>query len=227
MATDQTPDVYVEEVSVFPPSVAEVETAIPAFIGHTRQAIGVGGVSLSRRPTKVYSYTDYEQYFGTPNDPAIAVTVRTGPGGAITAVTVKPPVTTYLLAHAVKQYFDNGGGQCYIVSVGGYTDAIVEGTATAGLLGGLAAIALEDEPTLLVVPEAVRLTDTGYGNLCTAILLQCFTLKDRFAIFDLREGDVAKDLHAPDGRPAACSATTTCATALLTTPGCAPTSRTR
>ena len=193
MATYRTPDVYIEEISVFPPSVAEVETAIPAFIGHTRQAIGTGGISLARRPTKIYSYTEYEQYFGTPNDPAIAVAVTTGAGGAITAVNVTPPTTTYLLAHAVKQYFDNGGGKCYIVSVGGYADAIIEGTATTGLLGGLAAIALEDEPTLLVVPEAVRLNDTGYGNVCTATLLQCFTLKDRFAIFDMREGDVAKD----------------------------------
>ena len=35
MPTYRTPDVYVEEISVFPPSVAEVETAIPAFIGYT------------------------------------------------------------------------------------------------------------------------------------------------------------------------------------------------
>jgi len=38
MPTYRTPDVYVEEISVFPPSVAEVETAIPAFIGHTERA---------------------------------------------------------------------------------------------------------------------------------------------------------------------------------------------
>jgi hypothetical protein len=31
----KTPDVYVEEISLSPPSVAEVETAVPAFIGHT------------------------------------------------------------------------------------------------------------------------------------------------------------------------------------------------
>ena len=35
MPTYRTPDVYIEEISVFPPSVAEVETAIPAFIGYT------------------------------------------------------------------------------------------------------------------------------------------------------------------------------------------------
>jgi phage tail sheath protein FI len=31
----KTPGVYVEEISKLPPSVAQVETAIPAFIGYT------------------------------------------------------------------------------------------------------------------------------------------------------------------------------------------------
>ena len=35
MATYKTPGVYVEEISTLPPSVAEVSTAIPAFIGCT------------------------------------------------------------------------------------------------------------------------------------------------------------------------------------------------
>jgi len=35
MPTYRTPDVYVEEISVFPPSVAEVETFISAFIAYT------------------------------------------------------------------------------------------------------------------------------------------------------------------------------------------------
>ncbi len=38
MATYKTPGVYVEEISTLPPSVAEVSTAVPAFIGYT--AIG-------------------------------------------------------------------------------------------------------------------------------------------------------------------------------------------
>ena len=37
MATYKTPDVYVKEISIFPPSVAEVSTAIPAFIGYTEK----------------------------------------------------------------------------------------------------------------------------------------------------------------------------------------------
>jgi phage tail sheath protein FI len=35
MTTYKTPGVYVEEISTLPPSVAEVSTAIPAFIGCT------------------------------------------------------------------------------------------------------------------------------------------------------------------------------------------------
>jgi uncharacterized protein len=34
----KTPGVYIEEKSIFPPSVAQVETAIPAFIGYTETA---------------------------------------------------------------------------------------------------------------------------------------------------------------------------------------------
>ncbi len=36
--TYKTPGVYIEEIVKFPPSVAQVETAIPAFIGYTEKA---------------------------------------------------------------------------------------------------------------------------------------------------------------------------------------------
>ena len=39
----KTPGVYIEEISKFPPSVAQVETAIPAFIGYTEKA-ETGGI---------------------------------------------------------------------------------------------------------------------------------------------------------------------------------------
>ena len=38
MANYKTPGVYIEEVVKFPPSVAQVATAIPAFIGYTEKA---------------------------------------------------------------------------------------------------------------------------------------------------------------------------------------------
>ncbi len=39
MPAYRTPGVYVEETSVITPAVAEVETAIPAFVGYTQKAM--------------------------------------------------------------------------------------------------------------------------------------------------------------------------------------------
>jgi uncharacterized protein len=214
--TYKTPDVYVEEIPVFPPSVAEVETAVPAFVGYTEIATRNAPDDLVLKPTKIYSLKEYEQHFGFPAGEALAVTVggTLDTGLSVTAFTVggaAPDETTlpaYLLYYAVKLYFDNGGGQCYIVSVGTYraVPAIdLRGPADAGdpatdhgLQDGLDALALEDEPTLIVIPEAVRLTAAEYTTLVQAVLQQCRTLGDRFAIFDLYDG--SRDLNVtPEG----------------------------
>ncbi|WP_243688258.1 hypothetical protein [Geotalea toluenoxydans] len=60
----RTPDVYVEEISLFPPSVAEVETAVPAFVGYTARATKITDKDLSMVPTKIKSLPDFEMYFG-------------------------------------------------------------------------------------------------------------------------------------------------------------------
>ena len=157
MPTYRTPDVYVEEISVFPPSVAEVETAIPAFIGYTetRARRWPTATTAPPEPTKIYSFAEFEQYFGGPQAAAIAVALTGRWPAAASRPAVTPPTTTYLLYYAVKMFFDNGGGKCYIVSVGSY--AATPAVQVADFTAGLAAVALEDEPTLLVVPEAVRL----------------------------------------------------------------------
>lgn len=46
--TYKTPGVYVEEISKFPPSIAEVATAIPVFIGYTEKII-IDGVDLAKK----------------------------------------------------------------------------------------------------------------------------------------------------------------------------------
>src|SRR4051812_46214383 len=128
MPTYRTPDVYIEEISVFPPSVAEVETAIPAFIGYTEMATRTKPDDLILKPTLIYSLKEYEQYYGFANDEPIAVTVTgdVSAGFKVSALTVNgvtPSDTTllpYLLYYGVKMYFDNGGGKAYVVSVGTY-----------------------------------------------------------------------------------------------------------
>jgi hypothetical protein len=189
MATYNTPDVYVEEIPLFPPSVAEVGTAIPAFIGYTETATKTEEDDLHLVPTKVRSLAEYEMYFGGPHPQGINVTVEQDGSGAYTVTLVEledaaktEPKLTFLLYYAVKMYFDNGGGECYIVSANTYDEA--DAVDAAELEAGLETVKLEDEPTLLVIPEAVKLDENEYGDLMKKVLGQCGALKDRFGILD-------------------------------------------
>jgi uncharacterized protein len=216
--TYKTPDVYVEEISVFPPSVAEVETAVPAFIGYTQKATRTVTDDLILRPTKIYSLKEYEDTFGFAHDETVTMTVTgdVAAGFQVTAFTVAAVtpsdnfVLKYLLYYAVKMYFDNGGGQCYIVSVGLYqstptTDlkgsepdlaSNIAAETNFGLQDGLDVLAMEDEPTLIVIPEAASLTGAAYGTLVQAVLAQCGKLGDRFGIFDAYRGTRGQNLDS-------------------------------
>ncbi len=66
MAIFKYPGIYIEEISVSPPSVAEVETAIPAFICYTEKAKSSTDGDLRLVPTKIYSMREYEQDYGVP-----------------------------------------------------------------------------------------------------------------------------------------------------------------
>ena len=59
----KTPDVYVEEISTLPPSVAEVSTAIPAFIGYTEKA-EKEDEDLMFKPTRITTLLEYKNLFG-------------------------------------------------------------------------------------------------------------------------------------------------------------------
>ncbi len=200
----KTPGVYVEEITTFPPSVVAVETAIPAFIGYTEKAVAADGRSLSRRPTRIRSLLEFEERFGGAFRPAAyRVRVDTAAGnavGAATPVDAADAERHYYLHGCLRHFYANGGGPCYVVAVGSYADAPALGTATSGLLGGLAPIASLDEPTLLAFPDGVSLAAAELGSLQVAALAQCARLGDRFVITDLRDGHLAA---APGSDPVA------------------------
>jgi len=187
MPTYKTPGVYVEEISTLPPSVAEVATAIPAFIGYTEKGSADGPTV-----TRINSMLEFEQLCGGPQKAKFAVTTSTDETDSVeTLASVdftadgKP---TFFLYYAMQHYFRNGGGSCYVVSIGNYEAGA---PAKADFLAGLTAVATEDEPTLLVAPEASALDAAGFNEVCQPALAQCGKLKDRFAIFDVRDGDPA------------------------------------
>lgn len=175
-AVYKTPGVYVEEISTLPPSVAEVSTAIPAFIGYTEKA-------PASKIARISTLLEYEQLFGGPSRVKFTVTLDSGKPTALN----RSGNDEYLLYHAISHYFKNGGGACYVVSVGGYTEEI----AKAAFSAGITTLETEDEPTLVVMPDAVNLDDKAhFYDLCQASLAHCKKLGDRFAILDVIDGDV-------------------------------------
>lgn len=169
-----TPGVYIEEFSAFPPSIVGVQTGIPAFIGYSEKAIDpVGGHSLTNVPTPVSSLADYETMFGT------------GSSGDATGIV---PV----LRESLAMFFGNGGGNCYVVSVGSFADFATDmgqsGLAPQRCQAGLDAIAVQVGPTLLVAPDAPAMAEADYYVFACAMLNQSATLQDRFAILDVPGG---------------------------------------
>ncbi len=199
----RTPGVYVEEISTLPPSVAQVETAIPAFIGYTAKA-DLNGKNFVNVPVRITSLVDYVLIFGGPfnENGGLGTITLTGAAPSFTLdVAPTAPTIVYRMYYSLQLYFLNGGGPCYIISVDLYTDDPVATPPTidqALLIEGLVPLAKEDEPTLILFPDAVAIASgSNFYSVYQAALLQCSVLKDRFTICDVYDGNL--DFNAPGG----------------------------
>ena len=180
MATYKTPDVYVEEISIFPPSVAEVETAIPAFIGYTERALKNGVEQVELIPTKVTSLAEYKEIFGG----APPVNVKNVELNSDNSVKKTEIESTFYMYDSIRMFINNGGGKCYIISIGSYDDT----PSKQDFLKGLAKLKKQDEPTLILFQDAIKLGDDLY-EVQKQALDQCNTLQDRFTVCDLLENN--------------------------------------
>ncbi|MCB9267866.1 MAG: hypothetical protein H6558_22820, partial [Lewinellaceae bacterium] len=253
MAIYKTPGVYVEEISTLPPSVAEVATAIPAFIGYTQKVptvtdtfrvnttgqtsleftlsgqplpgaftanlfqarnkkaeaitvsayddssrkitIDVRGLEIGEaftvtypvlRPTRIGSMLEYKTHFGGAYPSAFDIPIHHyQQSGVMSLGEPARKGKDFLLYYCMSHYFSNGGGPCYIISVGNYGQSLDK----AAFEAGLTALSKEDEPTLILLADAVNLGATDYYAVCQQALKQCADLKDRFAILDVRPED--------------------------------------
>ncbi|MCH8987725.1 MAG: phage tail sheath family protein [Chloroflexi bacterium] len=247
-AVMKTPGVYIVEESAFPSSVVEVATAVPAFIGYTEKADNKGR-SLSNRPWRITSLSEYLIYFGGPphmvfNLIGLEPGEAAGPGatpalppapeateegeGSETSPEETPPAlppadlqtdaapetagfyfagrgyelrpenAEYLLYYSMSLFFQNGGGSCYVVSVGSYSDALDIGRFEAGI--GL--LVKEQEPTMVLIPEAMRLGEADCITVQQAMLRHCGAqMKNRFAVLDIYNGFHDRQHPEPDGDP--------------------------
>ena len=195
-ATLATPGVYIEEKSSFGSSVVPVATAIPAFIGYTEKA-SRGSKDLTNQPTKVSSLGQYEELFG--GAPETKFTIDTS-DEFITGFQLSfVDNTRFLMHNSLRFFYANGGGDCYIVSVGNYDETIDAGKLNDPKGGGLASLEKHLEPTMVVVPDAILLSEADCYSLQGDLLSHCgFKMKNRFAILDVYNGTAERTFDDED-----------------------------
>lgn len=208
MPNYQTPGVYIEEITTLPASVVQVETAVPAFIGFTDKhddnvpLADPGATTPANSPTraqKISSFSEFLEYFGTSQPQDFTITVHDDVDGAAGWALQKRSVTVaigsftkYPLYYQLQMYFDNGGGPCFVVSAGEFPGgAVTSATKKTRLIAALNELEKEDEPTLIVIPDAVYLSSTHHGEVIDAALNHCGKMGDRFTISDVPSSTVA------------------------------------
>ncbi|WP_034159638.1 phage tail sheath C-terminal domain-containing protein [Sphingomonas sp. ERG5] len=230
ISSPTTPGVYATEIDAFGTAVVGVPTAVPVFVGYTQCAGDpVTGKPLYGVPIAIESMTDFIACFGGAAPRYYGVSVAgaatpdffanfttpadAGPTPYTVAMTgfgLQPlsadAARHFCLYWHLRLFFANGGGSCYVVSVGSYwsgqsptivLDPVPPGwnpamiaagdpaTNAPGLLTGLDAVAALVGPTMIVIPEACQLGLADYARVACAMLAQAGTLQSRMAILDL------------------------------------------
>lgn len=175
MADYKTPGVYVEEISKFPPSVAGVATAIPAFIGFTAKCPN----GEQGKPVKVTSMVDFETKFG---------------GAPILQLeNSKLKNNEFVMYDSMRLFYDNGGGTCYVSSIGQYNEGSKFCTeyldkTSDNYKSAITPLEKVDEVTLLLFPDAALvLSEKDLGSVHQDALNHCGKMGDRFAILDVKD----------------------------------------
>lgn len=234
--TLKTPGVYIQELNAFTNSIVPVQTAVPVFIGYTEKA-EKGTESLHMVPTKITSMKEFEDYFGgaptvtfglipvekapTADDIAAATNpantnVAAIAGTEIIDHTFKPSKTNWFILHnCMQMFYDNGGADCFVLSVKTYKEAS-SGVALTDFynLGAdpvvnvFAELELFTEPTMVVIPEAAlmltydttnkKLEFSGSSNIQVQSLAHCAKMQTCFSIMDVPKGYLATDTEPYD-----------------------------
>jgi phage tail sheath protein FI len=181
--TYKTPGVFVEEIPKLPPSVAQVETALPAFVGYTNKADEIAPGDLINKPKRIGSLVEFEQFYGTGPSPEVTE-VNIDSNNNFTSATVK---NTFFMYDSLRMFYANGGGDCYIVSVGKSEKATT--ISKSNFTTGVDELRKEDAPTIILFPDAATLGNSELAEVQQAALLQCADLGDRVGLFDVKQDD--------------------------------------
>lgn len=205
MKSLQVPGVYISESMPAPGAIVAVATAVPAFIGITQRAAR-GANSLLDQPTRIGSMDEYTALFGGAPDHAGCVEYARGASDRAAAVVTL--AARFYLHAAMRMYFANGGGDCYITAVGLYDDitaagGLARGGFAARCTAALAQLSSVPDVTLVLVPDAVLAGADAWEAITQQQLRHC-SAQRRFAIIDVVDGDrphvAGDDADAISGR---------------------------
>lgn len=197
----KTPGVYVNEIDGFSSSVVAVETAVPVFIGYTEQAKN-GTQSLVNVPQAISSMAEFLKFYAAPNSPtngaprasfAYSTETETFPPCAFDTTNLR-----FNLFYGMQMFFNNGGGNCFILSLGTYAQALANGVAPDPYNKAFALLEQHAEPTMIVMPDAMLLEVADWKSVSQAALMHCRKMQSRIAILDVWNGYVAADQTSTD-----------------------------
>jgi phage tail sheath protein FI len=204
------PGVYVTEFPASPPVIEGVSTAVPCFIGYTAKAEDpVTKKRLTMEALPILSIAEYTSYFGggrslsshyrvslaadspaasSPDFKAMSAQLQgekvTLEGRLACTVSLQSGddlKSQYNMYLSMQMFYANGGGFCYVISVGDYSDD----KNKDALLAGLDQARTLQDATMIVVPDACLLSDGDYAAVVNAMLGQAGELRNRMAILDL------------------------------------------
>jgi phage tail sheath protein FI len=105
MSDYRHPGVYIREVSSGVHTISAVSTSIPVFIGES-------GVSSGNEPVRITNWSEFQKKFWANKSGSNEKKPNEKKPNE------KKPDDKYL-SHAVYQFFNNGGQQCYVIGIGG------------------------------------------------------------------------------------------------------------
>jgi hypothetical protein len=152
----KVPNVYIEEVSTSTSSISSVSSCVPVFIGYTEKAAD-GENDLTNKPTLITSLLDYQTFFGNPAPCNFIANVFQGE-------IFLELESQFLLYYTLRFFFDNGGSNCYIISVGNYFIKGQGDFQKENFNGGLEVLEYEDEPNLILLTDAINLKNEYYNK---------------------------------------------------------------
>lgn len=212
----KTPGVYIQEMDAFGNVVVPVPTAVPAFIGYTAQT-SFNGKSLLNKAVKVTSLAEFLTIFGTkPPQVEFSIIPTSLPGQLDDqkkanadftfdkkTYKIAPTTINYRMYSSIKFFYENGGADCYIVTIGSYDYSKSAITDTASFVNAINLLKKEKEPTMLVIPDVVEIMNSNADpssatylqdkynkaySLQNEMINHCGEMMNRVAILDIPGG---------------------------------------